>query len=231
MYTSCVGERRMRRAGERLAAAERVQDELAVAVIDALGQAGGARRVEGRGAGVLGQVGKRERRRRGGEHRLVFRGERELRLRRGRPVVDEHERDPGRILSLDRLEDRQELGVDEDDVVGRVVDRVQDLVGRDAHVDRVQHGAHHRHGEEALEIAVAVPVHHRDRGARLDAERGERRSEAADALGERCVRVADAVGVDDLLRGRLRDAAGEDLADRQAARRSPTASGGWRVGS
>ena len=206
-----------------------MQHELAVTVVDALGQAGGPGRVERRRAGILGQVGEYERRRRGGEHRLVLRGERDLRLWRSRPVVDQHERDAGPNLVLDRLEDRQELGVDDDDIVGRVVDRVQDLFGRNAYVDRVQHGAHHRHGEEALEIAVAVPVHHRDRRARLDAQRREGRGEAADTRGERFVRVADAVGVDDFLRRRLREAAGEDLAYRErrvVGRRRPV-DGKW----
>ena len=80
-----------------------------------------------------------------------------------------------------------------------VVDGVQDLLGRQADVDGVQHGAHHRHAKEALQVAVAVPVHHRHRVARLDAEAGEPGRQPADALEQRSVVEALHVAVDDLL--------------------------------
>ena len=60
---------------------------------------------------------------------------------------------------------------------------------------------------------MAVPVHDGDRRAGLDAERSERRRETVHALGERRVRVAQPVGVDDFLRRRPGDAVGENLTD------------------
>ena len=209
------GERRVRRVRRRGDRRERMQHELPMTVVHALRQAGRAGRVERRGARVLGKGREREARRRFREHRFVLAGEFELRLRRRGAVVDQHESHTGTDPLANALEQRQEFGVDQDHVVLRVIDRVQDLVRRDPHVDRVQHRAHHRDGEEALEIAMAVPVHHRDRRARLDAQRAQRRCETAHALVERLVRVAARFAVDDLLRGCQRNAAGEHAADRQ----------------
>ena len=47
----------------------------------------------------------------------------------------------------------------------------------------------------------------------FDAERSERRRETVHALGQRRVRVAQPVGVDDFLRRRPGDAVGENLTD------------------
>ncbi|MNE89798.1 hypothetical protein D3C80_1872490 [compost metagenome] len=67
----------------------------------------------------------------------------------------------------------------------------------------MQHRADHRHGEEALQVAVAVPIEQCDSIARLDAGCDQRIGQAADALVERAVVVAQFVGVDDLLLGRV----------------------------
>ena len=88
--------------------------------------------------------------------------------------------------------------MEEDDVVLRVVDGVEDLFGREPHVDGVQHRAHHRDREEAFEVARRVPVHHRDRRAGLHAEGGEPRREAADAATQRPVVQPAAASVHDL---------------------------------
>ena len=86
----------------------------------------------------------------------------------------------------------------EDDVVLRVVDGVEDLIGREPHVDGVQHRAHRGNREEAFEVAGRVPVHHRDRLARLHSEGGEPRREAPDAAPQLAVVVPAPGSVDDL---------------------------------
>ena len=186
-----------------------------MAVVDPLRQTGGPGRVERRGPRVLVEHRERKRRIRALEHRLVLGGECKLARRDRRTVDEQHELHVRPDLGVNLLEQRQELGVDEDHVVGGVIDRVEHLLRRNAHVYRVQHRAHHRHREEAFEVAVAVPVHHRDGGARRDAKTGERGREAAHAFGERRVGMTAGVGVDDLLRRRPGHAVGEDLTDRK----------------
>jgi len=67
----------------------------------------------------------------------------------------------------------------------------------------LQHRAHHRHGEIALEIAVAVPVENGDDVAGPYAEFCEPAREPPDALAEDPVAVPRQVPVDDLLIGRV----------------------------
>jgi hypothetical protein len=84
---------------------------------------------------------------------------------------DQHQLHAGSDLRVDRFRERQELGVDENDIVFGVIDRIENLLRGDAHVNRMQDRAHHRHRKEAFEVAVAVPVHDRNGGPGLDAER------------------------------------------------------------
>ena len=44
-----------------------------------------------------------------------------------------------------------------------MVDRVENLLGRQAYVDGMQHSADHRYREKALQVAMTIPIHHRDR--------------------------------------------------------------------
>ncbi|MNE36551.1 hypothetical protein D3C80_1303640 [compost metagenome] len=87
----------------------------------------------------------------------------------------------------------------QDDVVLGMVHGVEDLLRRQAHVHRVQHRAEHRHGEEALQRAVAVPVEQGHGVAGLDAGGAQRVGQALDALVEGAVVVAQLVGIDDFL--------------------------------
>ncbi|MCY1455148.1 hypothetical protein D9M71_722600 [compost metagenome] len=75
----------------------------------------------------------------------------------------------------------------------------------------MQHGADHRDGEHALQVAMAVPVHHGDRVAGLHPGLGEHVGQARDTLVEGGVAVAHAVAVDDLA-GLLEAAAGHQQA-------------------
>src|SRR5262249_36743109 len=74
---------------------------------------------------------------------------------------------------------------------------------RQAHIDGLQDGAHHRHRKERLEKPVAVPVQHADRIARADADSCKRGGQAADPLPELAVSKASQVSIDDLLIGSL----------------------------
>ena len=56
--------------------------------------------------------------------------------------------------------------------------------------------------EEALEVAGRVPVHHRDRLARLHSQGGEPRRETSDAAPQRAVVVPASVAVDNFASGR-----------------------------
>ena len=122
--------------------------------------------------------------------------------RRGVVVAHEHKLRHAVEPPADLCDQRDEILVHEDDVVLRVVDGVEDLIGREPHVDGMQHCAHHRDREEAFEIPGRVPVHHRDRRAALDTEGGEPRREAPDASPQLAVAVPASGSVDDLARRR-----------------------------
>ena len=66
---------------------------------------------------------------------------------------------------------------------------------RAATYHRLQHRTHHRHGEEAFEIAVAVPIHHRDGIARADPGIAQCIGQATDPGGQVADRVADMLRV------------------------------------
>jgi hypothetical protein len=170
-------ERRVRRVRERTTRRERVEDELPMAVIDALRQPGRSGRIKRRGAGVFVQRREIEGRRSSREHRLVLRRELDVGLRRGCVVADQHEANARPDLAPDRVEQGKELRIDQNDVVSRMIDGVEDLLRRNPHVHRVQCRAHHRNREKAFEVAMTVPVHHGDHRAALYAKRGERGGE------------------------------------------------------
>jgi hypothetical protein len=104
-----------------------------------------------------------------------------------------------RQLVLDNFEHRQEIRVHEDDLGFRVVQGVGNLVRCQPHVHSEQRRAHHRDREVALQIPVAVPVHHRNRRPVLHAETRESGGELPDAKAEIAVGVADLAAVRDLL--------------------------------
>ncbi len=188
-----------------------VQHQLAVAEVDALGIAGGAGGVKGGGHRVLVEI----------REVVAGRG-----LRQQAFVFADQVRQFGAVLLAvgqqqgalhrgqlrgDTLVERHELGVDQHEAVLGVVHRVEDLLGGQANVDGVQHRADHRDGEHALEVAMAVPVHHRDGIACPDAGGGEYVGEARNALIEGRVAVAQFVAIDNFA-GLLVAAAGQQQA-------------------
>ena len=108
--------------------------------------------------------------------------------------------------------------MDEEDVVRGVLDREGDLLRREADVDGVEHRPHHRHGEEGLQVPVAVVVHHRHGVARLHPERREGAREPVDPLAELPVRDPHLAPVDDLLVRGVEDRGLEEPADGQVVR-------------
>ena len=76
------------------------------------------------------------------------------------------------------------VAVDEDHAVLRVVDDVDDLLGEQADVQRVQDGAVGRHREVQLEVALVVPGERGNPLALLHAQ-------AADELGKKGIVRAD----------------------------------------
>ena len=194
---------------------QRVQHNLPMAEIDALRPAGRSRRVENRGDCVLVEVREREIGRADRQKRLVFRLDRKVGPRRFGPVVHQdvvlHRLQMGREL----LDQRQEVGVEQHRRRAAVDDRVGDVLGNEAHVHRLHHRAHHRDGEIAFVIAVAVPFQHRDDVALVDADLGEAARQPADPLAKLPVGAAAQVAVDDLLIGRARHRRMQEMLDQQ----------------
>ncbi|EKD35782.1 MAG: hypothetical protein ACD_75C01779G0002 [uncultured bacterium] len=143
-----------------------VQDQLTVAEVDALRQAGGAGGVEGGGNAVFVEIGEVVLLRIFLEHFLVFV------VQAGRlylvRVGQEDDLFHGGQLILDRGEHRQKLTVDQQDVVFGVIDGVEQLLARKPDIDRMEDSPEHRHGEVAFEVAVRIPVHDRHRVPGLD---------------------------------------------------------------
>ncbi|MBS1144435.1 MAG: hypothetical protein H6R14_1841 [Proteobacteria bacterium] len=186
-------------AAERRGAAQRVQHELAMAEIDALRVAGRAGRVEGRRLRVFVEIGEVVGGRCLGQHGLVLGGHRDRHSGHLGLIGEEHE-GPDRFQRRRNLrEDREEFAVDQQHVGLGVVQRVQDLLRAQADIHRLQDRPHHRHGEEAFEVAMAVPVHHRHGLPGLDAQPGQAVGQPADALVERAVVVAQPALVRDFL--------------------------------
>ena len=136
----------------------RVQVDRAVAVDHALGVAGRAARVAHRGRVVLGSLDPVERLRLIADEVLPgmhFELEAVEHRRVGR-TVDHHVLDRGSLAEHLRQQ-RQDRAVGQHDEVLGVVDDVGQLVGKEPHVEGVQHGTHRRHGEIGLEVLLVVP--------------------------------------------------------------------------
>ena len=80
-----------------------------------------------------------------------------------------------------------------------VVNRVENLLRRQAYVDGMQHSADHRYREEAFQVAMTIPIHHRDRitGAYSNSLKSAR--EALDPVEKFSVAKAQIVPVANLL--------------------------------
>ena len=84
-----------------------------------------------------------------------------------------------------------------------MLDRVEDLLGRQTNVHRLQDGAHHRDGEEGFQEPVSVPVHHADGVAGAYAQFLQAARQATDAVAQHAIGEALLIAVDDLLVRRM----------------------------
>lgn len=206
--------RRQRQAGGDR---QRVQHQLAVAEVDTFGQAGGAGGVEGGGARILVEVAEFANRRGLRQQFFVFARETWTARRRRTVVADQHAARERRQFPADLFEHREEIRIHQQYIGLCVVQRVGNLLGRQAHVDGLQHAAEHRHGEKTLEIAMAVPVHDGDGVAGLQAELAQHVAQALDAHVEVGVSMAALIveAVDNLLGGCGRHGGMQQLLDQQ----------------
>ncbi|MNQ83027.1 hypothetical protein D3C85_980970 [compost metagenome] len=174
-----------------------VQHQLTVAEIDPLGIPRGTRGVEQGRHRILVKIGEVELVVRPDQQRLVLPeqgqcGGRQLPI--GQPDIAAHR---GQLL-LNALQHGQEVVMNQHQMILGVVHGEGDLLRREAHVHRVQHGAYHGHGEEAFEGAVTVPVQQGDRVPRPYARGRQQVGETVDPLIEGAIVIAQPICVDDL---------------------------------
>ncbi len=186
-----------------------VEDELPVGEGDALGKAGRPRRVEGGGPRVLVEIrevvgvgeppGEAPRTPR----RSGFSGFGLLAA-----VGDQDDLFHGRELVVNGLQEGQEILMDEDDLILRMVHRVEDLLRRETPVLGVENRPHHGDGEETLQIAMAVVIEDADRIALRDAQLRKAVGQTVDPFVDLSVGQTDLVPVDDLLVRRKKERCG-----------------------
>ncbi len=129
--------------------------------------------------------------------------------------MKQHESLQSRHALHELLHERREVGVEEQRLRLRVLERVDDLLGRQAHVDRLQNRAEHRNREIAFLVAMAVPIHHGDDIAAVDAERLQNVRQLVHAPSELGVRVPAPVAADDLVAAAVVERRAQQLADVQ----------------
>ncbi len=174
-----------------------VQYQLPMGEVHALGVAGGAGGVEGGGHRVFIEVREVVARAGGCQQLLVLAHQAGQLGRFVRAIGQQQGLVNGCQLPGNGLVEAYEIAVDQHHAVFGVVHGVEDLLGRQAHVDGVHNSADHRDGEHALQVAVAVPVHYRHGVTRLDPSLGQHIGQARNALVELWVRQAQLVAVDD----------------------------------
>ena len=151
-----------------------VQDVGAVRVEDALGVAGGAARVAEAGGLAVVEVGE-------GVAGVLLLEQLLVAVRVGEvagvAVADDDVVLDGLEGGGELLEGRDQRVLDQDHLVLGVVDDVGELLGEEAHVEGVEHGAHAGHGHVDLEVLADVPGEGGDAVALL--ARPARRARAA----------------------------------------------------
>lgn len=151
-----VARRGRHRVGQRRSV--RMEHRRTVRVQDAFGMTRGARRVTEPTRGSFVELGPRVRVGAFGEERFVRDQVGDLRLR-GQVGLITH-RDPAPdagTLARDRLDERQERHVEREELVFGMIDDPDELLGREARIDRVDDRASAANRVVQLEVPVAIP--------------------------------------------------------------------------
>ena len=182
---------------------QRVKHKLAMAEVDALGRAGGSRGVKHRRAGVLVEILEREIRGTLCQHRLIMADGLDRAVRKHAVIRHQNDAFDGFKLPLQLLDQRKKLDVHQQELGTRVIEREQNLLGRQPDIDGLKRGAEHRDCKIAFQIAVAIPIQYADDIAATDALRSETTRKPPDSFAQIAIGVAAEIAVDDLLIGRL----------------------------
>src|SRR6266403_1807311 len=120
-------------------------------------------------------------------------------------AVIRHQNDAfdGFKLPLQLLDQRKKLDVYQQQLGTRVIEREQDLLGRQPDIDGLKRGAKHRDRKIAFQIAVTIPIQYADHIAATDAHRSETTRKTPDSFAQIAIGVAAEIAVDDLLISRL----------------------------
>ena len=103
----------------------------------------------------------------------------------------------------------------QDDIIFGMIDRVEDLVRREAHIDRMQDGTDHWYSKKTFQITMAVPVHNRHGVARFNAKSGERVRKTTDPFAKGAVVKTQVIAVDNLLFGIINHRISEKVFNQQ----------------
>ena len=192
-----------------------MQHDLAVAEVDALGQARRTGGIKSGGHGIFVEIGEFVIGRCRGQQTFVFTFQVHRGVRIRLTVGEQNDLLDGFHLVFYRGQQGQEVGIDQDDVVFGVVDRIDELFRRQADVDGVQHRTHHGDRKKALQVAVAVPVHHCHGVPLFYAQRFQGIGQALYPLVQFDVGVGHLVPVDDLPVREIGQRGAQDVFDQQ----------------
>ena len=192
-----------------------MQHQLSMAEVHPFGQASGTRGIEGGGASILGKIWKFVIRIAGHQQAFVFGGDIQGGGRSLASVIEQHQLFDWLNAITNGFQDREKLGIDQDDVVFGVIDGVENLFRAQADVDGVQDRTHHWHCEETFQITVAIPIHHRHGITVFNAKLCQAAGQTIDAFMQIAISLAFERTVNDLLIGKLTDRVGDQLLDKQ----------------
>ena len=172
-----------KRATDMRCKTQRVQHQLAMAEANSLGLPGRPGGIEHSRLGVFVEI--REVEIRGGrcKQRLVFGSKRHRRIKQRRSlIVDQDVMTDSFQAWRDLRDQREKLAVEQQHVGLGMNQGKGDLFGAQAHIHRLQDRPHHRDGEKAFQIAMAIPVHHRHGLPGFHAQAGQAAGQATDPL-------------------------------------------------